>query len=137
MSHASIKDGSIWSSKQGRGLRITHPRYKLQGIDTYGVHFARIPAQTTTCSSLSVAPVSEFHEAAAATAKVTSLVKRSAETFPALAANFDQNWAAWQKTWEDAQHDYVQYSEYFAQGPEWEALVRMSTAILSQVVGKL
>jgi hypothetical protein len=75
--------------------------------------------------------------AAAATAKVTSLVEHYTEVFPALVADFDQNWDAWEKTGDDPDRETIQSSNGFAQGVEWDALVAMGAAILPQVVAKL
>jgi hypothetical protein len=120
---------------------MIYPRYGLQESD-YGfitVYYTPSPARATIAPSTPVAPASAAEAtglAAAVIAKVTSLVEHYAEVFPALVADFDQNWD-WEKTWDDPDKEKIQSSDGFAQGVEWDALVAMGTAILPQVVAKL
>jgi hypothetical protein len=100
MTHASRREENKWSSKLGSNIRITHPRYKLQG-GNYGyitVFYTPSPTQASMPALGATAPATEATETAADTAKIASLVEHSAGAFPVLAANFNQNWDAWRST---------------------------------------
>jgi hypothetical protein len=142
MTHGSRFYLDVWSSKRGPNIRMTHPRYGLTPSVGYGnvvVSFKPHPTLTTAeAEPVTVSASGSGGEAdTEAAAKITSLVEHSTEEFSILADSFDKNWDAWQKSWKNPKLIEFSSSSVFANGPEWDALVKMSTAILPQVVKKL
>jgi hypothetical protein len=151
MMHASRGDGGTWSSKFGDYIRAIHPRDRLSPNGEYGsvvVSFKRRAAMSeSSAGSQSVlvsAPAPATHPRELPTmeldtvsaSKAANLVERMAQAFPILTDEFDTKWNAWQQSWSKGP-TLLSSSTAFAQGPEWDALVKLGPRILPQVVKKL
>ena len=135
--HVSRRDGAIWSSKFGDWIRATHPRTRLGPNGAYGNIILNFRPRHAAAVSMSEIATVE-HDTLAAS-KATDLVERIAQAFPTLTDGFDAKWKAWEHSWATAAIDIqvLSLSSAFAQGPEWDALVKMGPSILPQVVKKL
>ena len=139
MTHGSRFYLGVWSSKRGKNMRMTHPRYGLTDASNTAIYGNVVVSFKPNVNFQfgDVEPPAPTEAEREAASQITGLVDRSAVAFPMLADDFTKNWDAWEKSWAQPSHIESQSSSDFAAGSEWDALVKMGPSILPQVVKKL
>ncbi|KAI0554289.1 hypothetical protein F4679DRAFT_527813 [Xylaria curta] len=135
MTHGARQDNGKWSSKCGSLIRMSHPRFGLEGDGGYGkvvLNFksAHVPTNIP-------GPKYDAKSVSASSTKLSSIVGHLAAAFPQVSDSFKSNWKAWADSWLLPSKARFQSASDYAIGVEWDALVDMGQSILPMVVHQL
>jgi hypothetical protein len=124
---------SLWESKLGASLRITHDRQGLQG-STYGSVIASFsPGYAFVGMELRTMDAGDDFRADHL-AVVTEAIQRIS---PDLRSRFEAAYAAWEATWFQGKLAFTNDTHDFAQGEAFNAVKALGAPILPLVVEKL